>query len=541
MTAAELIIKMVMDATGMRAEAERVEGRLDEIASSAARAEKQMGDMGRTGEASLRELNARADRAGEAFLSLAKSVGGVVAGFITVDAILDSASAYYEQADAIGRTSESLGLSVERMQAWQAVAVQTGGEAEEMADRFRDMSDYIIDAVQFDAGPLKDIAAKLSIPLKTAQGEARATEDVMLDLAGAFQKVGKQASTAYGMQMSMDPATIALLQKGRGELEAMLKVQQEQAAFAAEDAEIARKQKLAMLELDRSWQGFVNGLMRLAAPAILSITEKLGTVTTFLQDNAPAIGMTLGVLAAVIAKSVAPALFILAKAGLAAAAPFAPFIAAAVALGVALDDLAAFVDGGNSAFEQFLRWLGLADESVEAVREAVKSLFGLFSSLFSLDGNKILQALDQVQQAFGNLFGRIGGWLKDLLPDWVKKLMGGGDSTEDSGGLVRGASAFSPETEKKENGSFMPDWVKKLMVGDSENEPAFVKDALSLGTHAAQNTTVNNTSRTSNVQSSTSIGTINIETKATDAPGIAQGIGAALRNMSAQADGAFGA
>ena len=541
MTAAELIIKMVMDATGMRAEAERVEGRLDEIASTADRAEKQVGDMGRTGEASLRELNARADRAGEAFLSLAKSVGGVVAGFITVDAILGTASAYYEQADAIGRTSESLGLSVERMQAWQAVAVQTGGEAEEMADRFRDMSDYIIDAVQFDSGPLKDIAAKLSIPLKTAQGEARATEDVMLDLAGAFQKVGKQASTAYGMQMSMDPATIALLQKGRGELEAMLKVQQEQAAFAAEDAEIARKQKLAMLELDRSWQGFVNGLMRLAAPAILNITEKLGSVTAFLQDNAPAIGMTLGVIAAVIAKSVAPALFILAKAGLAAAAPFAPFIAAAVALGVALDDLAAFAEGGNSAFEHFLRWLGLADESVEAVREAVKSLFGLFSSLFSLDGSQILQALDQVLQAFGNLFSRIGGWLRGLLPDWVKKLMGGGDSSEDSGGLVWGSSAFSAETEKKENGSFMPDWVKKLMGGDSENEPAFAKDALSLGTHAAQNTTVNNTSRTSNVQSSTSIGTINIETKATDAPGIAQGIGAALRNMSAQADGAFGA
>ena len=510
MTAAELVIKMVMDATGMRAEAERVDGKLDKIASSADRAGRQMDDMGRTGEASLRELNARADRAGAAFLNLAKNVGGVVAGFITVDAILGTASAYYEQADAIGRTSESLGLSVERMQAWQAVAVQTGGEAEEMADRFRDMSDYIIDAVQFDSGPLKDIAAKLSIPLKTAQGEARATEDVMLDLAGAFQKVGRQASTAYGMQMSMDPGTIALLQKGRGELEAMLKVQQEQAAFAAEDAEIARKQKLAMLELDRSWQGFVNGLMRLGAPAILSITEKLGTVTNFLQTNAPAIGMTLGVIAAVIGKSIAPALFILGKAGFAALAPFAPFIAAAIALGVALDDLAAFAEGGNSAFEQFLRWLGLADESVEAVREAVKSLLGLFASLFSFDGGQIVQALEKVQQAFANLFGRIGDWLKNLLPDWVQKLMGDDAPAEDSGGLVWGAGSFARETN-------------------------------SLGAHASHGGTVNNSSRSTNVQSSTSIGTINIETKATDAPGIAQGIGAALRNMSAQADGAFGA
>lgn len=45
----------------------------------------------------------------------------------------------------------------------------------------------------------------------------------------------------------------------------------------------------------------------------------------------------------------------------------------------------------------------------------------------------------------------------------------------------------------------------------------------------------------SNVQTSTSIGTINVQTQATDAQGIARDIGTELRNQTAQADGAYGA
>ena len=45
----------------------------------------------------------------------------------------------------------------------------------------------------------------------------------------------------------------------------------------------------------------------------------------------------------------------------------------------------------------------------------------------------------------------------------------------------------------------------------------------------------------STVQASTSIGTINVQTQATDAQGIARDIGTELRNRTAQADGAYGA
>ena len=448
------------------------------------------------------------------FTRLASTAGKALAVIGGVAAIKSAADAYYEQATAIEQTSKSLGLSMERMQAWQGAAATVGGDAEGIADRFRDMSDYIIDATKFDSGPLKDIAKELDISLTTASGKARATEDVMLDLADAFQRVGAQASTAYGMQMSFDPATIALLQKGRGELEALLKVQQEQAAFSKEDAELARKQKIAVMTLNVAWQSFVNGLLRVASPIITGMTEDMGKFTAFLARNSRAIGIALTAIAAVITAAMVPALASMATAAWAVIAPFAPFIAAAAALGLVLDDLWTFMEGGNSAFEEFLRWLGLSDKQIEQVRAVlnalggvIKSVFNLFTSLFSLDGSDILDALKDVQSSFENLKKIFG----DLLGSIKEKIFG-----------------------------LLPDWMKGFLGVEETPTPPAVTETPALASTAsapAGGSTVNHR----NVQVSTSIGAITVQTQAADAQGIARDIGTELRNQTAQADGAYGA
>ena len=601
MNVAELVIKLLLDGAGVKAEAARVDDALADVEKQAKdagksldqsagvgaaalkdvqrqadEAGKSLTDMGRDGERSLDALDRMADRLGSGLLSVAKRVGGALAALWSVDAIQAAAAAYYEQATAIDQTAQSLGLSIERLQAWLGAAATVGGEAEEIADRFRDMSDYIIDATKFDSGPLKDIAAELGITLKNASGEARSTEDVMLDLADAFQRVGAQASTAYGMQMSFDPATIALLQKGRGELEMLLNVQQENAAFSKEDAELARKQKIAVMALSMAWQGFVNGLMRLASPIITAITEGLGKVTAFLSRNSRAVGLTLTAIATVITASLIPALAGMATAAWAAIAPFAPFIAAAVALGLALDDLWAFVEGGGSAFESFLRWMGQTDDQVEHTRSLFRALAGvlggfgeLLASAFTFDADGILSALqtiyDQAAEAWASLlrvFGAgeetiaalgaavrgLGGYLKGVYKLFQSLfsldgnvILGALSSLQDA--LTDMMSAFGNLLGiiKDKLMGLLPDWMKDLIgVEDAPAAPAVQElpaVAAAASAPASGGTRVTN----STVQASTSIGTINVQTQATDAQGIARDIGTELRNRTAQADGAYGA
>ena len=601
MNVAELVIKLLLDGAGVKSEAARVDdaladvekqakdagksldqsadagaAALKDVQQQADKAGKALTDMGRDGERSIDALDRMAERFGSGLLSVAKRVGGALAALWSIDAIQATAAAYYEQATAIDQTAQSLGVSIERLQAWQGAAATVGGEAEEIADRFRDLSDYIIDATKFDSGPLKDIAAELGIELKNASGEARSTEDVMLDLADAFQRVGTQASTAYGMQMSFDPATIALLQKGRGELEMLLKVQQENAAFSKEDAELARKQKIAVMALSMAWQGFVNGLMRLASPIITAITEGLGKVTEFLSRNSRTVGITLTAIATVITATLVPALAGMATAAWATIAPFAPFIAAAVALGLALDDLWTFVEGGSSAFEVFLRWLGATDEQVEHTRELFRALAGvlggfgdLLASAFTFDGAGILEALqtiyDQASEAWASLlrvFGAgedtieavgtavssVGGVLEGVYKLFESLfsldgnvILGALTSLQDALSSMMGAFGNLLGVIKEKLVGLLPDWMKDWLGVDGAPDMPAVQELP--GVAAAASAPAGGGARVtnSNVQTSTSIGTINVQTQASDAQGIARDIGTELRNQTAQADGAYGA
>ena len=364
---------------------------------------------------------------------LKRSIGAAIAAAGGIAAVM----AYIGNTAALDRTAESLGLSVERLQMWQGAAQAAGGEAEEIADRFRDLNDYIVDATKFDSGPLKEIAAELGIGLTDAAGKARSAEEVMLDLAAAFERVGEQEAVGYGMQLSFDPATIGLLQQGRGELETLLNRQRELGILTRRDTEAATAARQAFVDAIKAVTYIVGSTL---TPVLEIVAEKLSALARWAVEHQDFLRIMFVVAAVAITGILLPALYSMAAAGLAAIAPFLPLIALVTALGLALDDLNAFIEGGNSAFGELLRWLGLTDQQIEAVRAAfanvkgyIGAVFDLFKALFTLDGDGVLAALDKMlghvrdlQTAFGNLFARIKGWLLNLLPDWARELLGVG-------------------------------------------------------------------------------------------------------------------
>ena len=509
MNVAELVINMVLNAKGARAEVKRVDNELRDVRDDADKA----GDA----------LQRAADQSSARWWGLVKVLGGALGALGGAAMVFSSLARYVDQAAALDRTSQSLGLSIERLQAWQGAVVEAGGDAEEAADRFRDLSDYIIDATQFDSGPLKDIAAQLGISLKDARGQARDTEAVMLDLADAFERVGTQASTAYGMQMSFDPATIALLQKGRGELTAILAMREEMAVYSRRDAEVARRQQQAVAALNRAWSRFIAGVVRLFMPMLTALTDTFGKVATVLADNSRAIGIALGLLAGVIMVTLVPALASMAAVGIAAIAPFTPIIALVGALALVVDDLITYMEGGESALADFWAVFGTGEEILNRLTiiwDNLKStLAGIFDVLagslkfwlafFTVDGNGILNALNQIGAGLEKLKDVFGGLL-----DYIKdKLMG-----------------------------LLPDWMLRFIGVDSESAKMETwDDALALLHRAdamppAATSSVSTSTRTS----TTSINQLNVTTQATDPQGVADAVSDALYNGPAQADSAFG-
>ena len=302
--------------------------------------------------------------------ALSAPIMAALAGFSAGAAL----SAYTEGATGLDRLSQSLGMSMEELQGWQYAAEAAGAEAAEVGNFFRDMNDYIVDATTFDSGPLKDIAKELGISLKDAQGNIKATEDVTLELADAFQRIGSQKAVAFGMQMGLDPGMIALLQKGRAEIEGLIQAQKELGGYTKEDAEIASKAKFAFLTLGKSIEAATMPIARTVVPAITWLAERFASVAKLMRENSQFIQIALGLVAAVVTARFIPSLYAMGAAGLKAMLPFAPLIALVGGLALLIDDLVAYIKGGDSALSGFWSQFGTGEEILASLKATWKSL-----------------------------------------------------------------------------------------------------------------------------------------------------------------------
>ena len=455
-------------------------------------------------------------------------------------------SAYTSTVTELDRLSQSLGMSMEDLQGWQYAAEAAGAEAAEVGNFFRDLSDYIVDATTFDSGPLKDISRELGISLKDAAGNARNTLDVVLDLSDAFQKVGSQKAVAFGMQLSLDPGMIQLLQKGRAEIEGLLKAQQELGTYTKEDAEIASKARFAFMALGRATESAAMPVARVLVPVMARAAEGISRFVAFLRRHEPFVKAVFAGVAAIITGMLIPASVRLAAAWLANPLTWmlGGIALALVAVGLAIDDLIAYMDGGKSVFADFWAILGTGPEIAEllgkawedlkaigtalftALTEGVKQFFQNFSGVFSGMAQVVSGVLQIVKGLFqadfasiaegiGNVFTGVGKTILGFFSGIVKSV------SEAFWGVVNAVGQWFTDMLASIPGL---GWALEKMgvVGAEETKnTALAPTTADSGNLAAQADRENgraNVTATSNVRT----GPITINTAATDAQGVAR-------------------
>lgn len=322
--------------------------------------------------------------------NLAANILAPIAGAFAASELFNS---YVNGATALDRLSQSLGMDIERLQEWQGAARTAGVEAEEVGNIFRDMNDYITDATRFDSGPLKEIAAQLSISLTDINGASRNSEDVLLDLADAFHTLSAQEATGYGMQLSFDPGMIALLQQGRDALEELFREQRELGIYTKQDAEIA---KTFNRELGDLWQSMKAGsaiILRIIVPAMTTMINWIERGVKFMREHEKFVEIFFITLASAITAFALPALKRLAVA--AATNPFTLMIAGAVSLALVLEDLYVWMNGGKAALGDFWSKFGTPEE----VKASIENLF-------------------EILQRLGAEALKLGGYIVELAAAW---------------------------------------------------------------------------------------------------------------------------
>jgi hypothetical protein len=475
----------------------------------------------------------------ERLKSVAAQALAVIGG---VSILKSSIAQYYEQAQAIEKTSDALGMSIEDWQAWQRTAAAAGVDAEELSTRFMDLGDWMQDLILHDSGPLKDATKDLGVSFTDAKGKAVSFEEGLLRLSDATSKIDRQKATSILTQIGFDEKTIPLILKGRKGIEELLKVQKAQAIYSKQDIENAKKQREAQQRLNDAWEAISALFASTVSPAITFLTNLLGDLLGWVKENKQFVIVFFTALAGVITTLMLPALSAMATAAWAAIAPFTPLIAIVGAVALVIDDLITYIDGGESAFADFWSILGTGPEIInrlnatwqgfkdifDGVLQVLGAVWKLWVSLWNADGQGAINALESLWDGLlkiNDVLVRMLEWvaqkLYNLLPDWIKDWLGGDESSR-------------PEETKAEA---KPGGVADSMRVD-DVRPSILPPQVRAGD--ARPGSVSNVNNSRQVTSTTNVGEVKVYTQATDAEGMAQGVVPALRNQTAQADSAFG-
>jgi hypothetical protein len=254
-----------------------------------------------------------------------KGLGGELVGMATAGlsaaALLSKLKSSFNYSLDLKRASMLLNANVEDLDAWGGAVEKTGGNVKTFEQSLQNLAMHL--------GTTGDVALK-----------------VLPQFADSFQKLGRYGSLRYGHLLGMDESLILLLQKGRGEVEALIKQQKELGIITTKDAEASLKFNNELQNTDRVFRTLFAETVTSTLPALTQVLNSFSDAGTYLQNHQAAIKGALIAIGAA-ALYAAKGLFTLKRARLGLA------IGAA---GIVYEDVKAYREGKNSAIGDFRNW-----------------------------------------------------------------------------------------------------------------------------------------------------------------------------------------
>lgn len=378
---------------------------------------------------------AQTSKAAEAAYRLGEGIGGVVAEFgafiaagVGVVAILGQIRESFTEINHLSEEADRLGFgeNVEGLNAANQVLEDYGGNAEKAQRNLRRFADSIAEAFGDAKSQAGKALAGIGVSAADANGDLRDTEQVMLEIAGALEKVSgaKKAATLTDLGLR-DPSLRKLLMSGRENVATRFADERSKGLITNEQAKQVREFKLAWDDAKDAVAGFFNTLAGNWAPALTRFAQRMESFVhwlrehkTFVQGLALGVTIALGAAVAFLWGAYIPAWIAAAAAVLAATWPFVLFAAAITGLitlfALLWEDVQAFLHGQPSL-------LGELVKKYEWVRKTVEFIGAAFKWLKEVSG-ETWRAIQSVAVAVFQQVWRIAGPVLGLIIDLVKLL-----------------------------------------------------------------------------------------------------------------------
>lgn len=206
---------------------------------------------------------------------MAKAAGAAVAGLATSGAgVFWATTAAADSAAAMDAFVKQTGVAAERLQAWQAVAVASGHDADEFAEALRDMNIELSDAATGNKESLAALMDKLGISMRDAKGEIKSADAVFLDFADAIARQTdpmiqyRMAIEAFGEDTGVK--LLPVLQKGSKAF------RESEAAMKAAGTAITQEQIDKLMSFRTEWNRVTTSMSTLKDGALSELAPSFG-------------------------------------------------------------------------------------------------------------------------------------------------------------------------------------------------------------------------------------------------------------------------
>lgn len=494
--------------------------------------------------------------------SLAKRIVGFAAASLSIGAAISSAFARADNIRAIEQTADAIGVAIEDVDAFGKAAEAMGGDAQGARDSLTDMAEAMGEALADKESGRAQAFKNLGVSIADTSGKAKDSLTGILNLASAVEGMSKSEAVFKIKELGItDNRTVEMVLKGRKELERMLAVQKEQGVISKESAENARKLTEAMGSLKNGLASAGNGFIDYIIPAITKVIEWLGKGVAWMRDNKDFVLGFFAAVAAVVLAVYAPAMWAAASATIAATWPLiaigAAIAAAAAAFAILYDDVMNFVEGNDSFIGQVSEKYPIVGQIVHGLVDAFKAMWDMLiagaSQIGTFVSNAFMQVVDGIKYAIDFMveaYGKIQAFTTSVVVAF--QAMGDG---------IAAVFSFIVEAVKSSL-SFVTAGLEKLKAGvsgvseffgfggsdgadgqsgsDGKSAPASMSDVMNSANQQiaaaaaaptnsiSSNAISNSTNKTSN---EVNVGQITVQTQATDAQGVANGVGSELQGQ----------
>lgn len=362
--------------------------------------------------------------------STAKTLGKFFGVLATATGVAKMVSEVAKLNDELYHLEKNLNISSKDIKSWQGAAGAMGGSAEGMTSSMQSLSKSITDfKMRGDTSMLPAMNA-IGVSMVDAQGKARKTTDVMLDLADSFSKMDRQQALSLSQDLGMDEGTFNTLVQGRQEMEKMIKYQETMYKSSEKELEASRNLQKNRALIGQQWESMKTLLANALIPFFVKLSEVALGMFEYLQKHQQAIQSVFKGIAFVVGVVLTPVLIKAAIAALAFIAPFAPFILVVTALGAAFgllyDDYKTWAEGGKSLFDwgAFTDYINNAKVSTDSLKSAFLYLATGYSDWSTLaeDGKAWLKLKGFIDEN-GVSVRSLGMGFKNLAVDMISNVM----------------------------------------------------------------------------------------------------------------------